>query len=280
VEEAERVSERSWEILIPTIRRTGSEIWVTFNPAQESDPTYQRFVVNPPPGAFVRKVSWKDNPWLPDVLKAELEHLRRTDPDAYLHVWEGGTWTRSDAQVFDKKWIIDDFVADSKTWDGPYFGADWGFSTDPTVLLKMWVYSKCLYVEHEAYRVGCAIVDTPKLFDLIEGSRTHKIRADCSRPETINHVATSGFDCEAAKKWQGSVEDGIEYLRGFERIVIHPRCKHMVEEARLYSYKADRLTGDILPVVIDRHNHCWDAVRYGLEPMIRDSGEDIFSYYR
>jgi len=123
-------------------------------------------------------------------------------------------------------------------------------------------------------------VDTPKLFDLIEGNRTHKIRADCSRPETINHVATSGFDCEAAAKWQGSVEDGIQYLRGFERIVIHPRCKHMVEEARLYNYKTDRLTGDILPEVSDRHNHCWEAVRYGLEPMIRDCGENIFSYYQ
>ena len=89
VEEAERVSERSWEILVPTIRKAGSEIWVTFNPAQESDPTYQRFVVNPPPGAIVRKVSWRDNPWLPDELRQEAEHLRRTDPEAYMHVWEG-----------------------------------------------------------------------------------------------------------------------------------------------------------------------------------------------
>jgi phage terminase large subunit len=146
------VSERSWEILIPTIRKAGSEIWVTFNPAQESDPTYQRFVVHPPPGAIVRKVSWKDNPWLPDVLRAELEHLRRTDPDAYHHVWEGGTWTRSDAQVFNGKWIVDDFqpvTGDrdmAKNWNGPYFGADWGFSTDPTVLLKMWVHDKKLYI--------------------------------------------------------------------------------------------------------------------------------------
>ena len=280
VEEAEVVSDNSWENLIPTIRKPGSEIWITFNPDQESDPTYQRFIVKTPPRCKSAKVSWRDNPDLPDVLKEELEHLRRTDPDAFQHVWEGGTWIRSDAQVFNGKWVIDDFVPDSATWDGPYYGADWGFSIDPTVLMRMWVHDSRLYIEDEAYKVGCDIVETPKLFDHIEGSRTHKIRADSSRPETINHVATSGFDCEAAKKWQGSVEDGIQYLRGFERIVIHPRCKHMAEEARLYSYKTDRLTGDDLPVVIDRHNHCWDAVRYGLEPMIRDCGENIFSYYQ
>ena len=140
--------------------------------------------------------------------------------------------------MFGGKWIVDEFMPvagdrdESKNWDGPYFGADWGFSTDPTVLLKMWVHDKRLYIENEAYKVGCDIVDTPKLFDLIEGSRTHKIRADCSRPETIHHVAIFGFDCEGAEKWQGSVEDGIQYLRGFEKIVIHPRCKHMAEEGR------------------------------------------------
>ena len=136
VEEAERVSERSWEILVPTVRKAGSEIWVTFNPAQESDPTYQRFVVNPPPGAIVRKVSWKDNPWLPDVLKAELEHLRRTDPDAYHHVWEGGTWTRSDAQVFNGKWVIDDFEPDHRDVERPVFRSGLGFLDRPDGALE------------------------------------------------------------------------------------------------------------------------------------------------
>ncbi|MGA9652830.1 MAG: PBSX family phage terminase large subunit [Polyangia bacterium] len=269
VEEAEAVSDDSWENLIPTIRKSASEIWMTFNPDQESDPTYQRFVVNPPPKCKVAKVSWRDNPDLPDVLKEELEHLRRTDPDAYQHVWEGGTWTRSDAQVFNGKWIIDDFEPASATWNGPYFGADWGFSTDPTVLLRMWTYNQRLYVECEAYRVGCDIAETPKLFDRVPDSRRYVIRADNSRPETINHVCGAGFRCEAAEKWTNSVEDGISFLRGFEKIVIHPRCRHMAEEARLYSYKVDKLTGDVLPDLKPGHDHCWDAVRYGLQPVIQ-----------
>jgi phage terminase large subunit len=270
VEEAEVVSEASWSKLTPTIRKPGSEIWVTFNPDQESDPTYQRFVAHPDV-AHTRavQVSWRDNPCLPDVLKAELEHLRRTDPEAYHHVWEGGTWTRSDAQVFNGKWTIDDFEPAPAMWNGPYFGADWGFSTDPTVLLKMWVCNQRLYIEHEAYRVGCNIADTPKLFESVPGSRRYCIRADNSRPETINHMRAAGYGCEAADKWTSSVEEGISFLRGFEKIVIHPRCKHMAEEARLYSYKVDKLTGDVLPDLKPGHDHCWDAVRYGLQPMIR-----------
>jgi phage terminase large subunit len=89
VEEAQSVSKGSWEVLIPTIRKPDSEIWVSFNPELESDSTYQRFVLSPPPGAVVVKMNFRDNPWFPDVLQAEMEHLKATDSDAYNHVWEG-----------------------------------------------------------------------------------------------------------------------------------------------------------------------------------------------
>jgi phage terminase large subunit len=73
----------------------------------------------------------------------------------------------------------------------------------------------------------------------------------------------------AAEKGPGSVEDGTEHLRSYEAIVIHPRCTHFAEEAKLWSYKTDRLTGDVLPVLVDKHNHCMDSARYALEPIIR-----------
>lgn len=295
VEEAETVSEESWATLIPTIRKPGSEIWITFNPGQETDPTYQRFVVHPPPDILYafgsripRAVSWKDNPWLPDVLRQEAEHLRKTDPEAYMHVWEGMTWSRSDSQILAGKWKIDAFVpvTGSKeakdNWDGPYFGADWGFAQDPTTLLKMWVHGRRLYIEHEAYKVGCEIVDTPALFDKVPDSRKYRIYADNARPETISHVKEAGFNIAPCEKWKGSVEDGITFLRSFDEIVIHPRCKNTIVEARLYSYKVDKRTNDVLPEVQDKNNHCWDAARYGLGPMIQLSvkGTDIFRQFR
>lgn len=89
VEEANKVSKSSWEVLIPTIRKEGSEIWATFNPELETDDTYQRFVLSPPKNAIVQKISWRDNPWFPQVLKQEMLDLKARDRDAYLHVWEG-----------------------------------------------------------------------------------------------------------------------------------------------------------------------------------------------
>jgi len=89
VEEAQGVTRASWEMLIPTIRKPGSEIWVSFNPELDTDETYRRFVLQPPSDAVVVKMSWRDNPWFPAVLKREMEELRRTDPDTCDYVYEG-----------------------------------------------------------------------------------------------------------------------------------------------------------------------------------------------
>jgi phage terminase large subunit len=90
VEEAQAVSDRSWSILIPTIRKDGSEIWISFNPELDTDPTWVRFVENPPPDAWVVEVNYHDNPWFPEVLEKERAHAKATLPDAeYLNIWEG-----------------------------------------------------------------------------------------------------------------------------------------------------------------------------------------------
>jgi len=99
VEEAEKVSAESWNKLIPTIRKPGSEIWVSFNPNLMNDATYQYFVVNPPPEAMVVQINWRDNPWFPEVLEKERRHLELTDPELYLHVWEGQCLQVGDNQL-------------------------------------------------------------------------------------------------------------------------------------------------------------------------------------
>lgn len=88
-EEAQTISEASWRVLIPTIRKDRSEIWVSFNPDLETDATYKRFIIDPPPDAIVRKINWDQNPWFPEVLRKEMERDRVSDPDAYSHIWEG-----------------------------------------------------------------------------------------------------------------------------------------------------------------------------------------------
>lgn len=100
VEEAQTVSKGSWNVLIPTIRKDGSEIWVSFNPELEEDETYQRFVLHPPAGAIVEKINWSDNPWFPEVLRTEMEALKVRDHSSYLTVWEGLCRKSIDGAVF------------------------------------------------------------------------------------------------------------------------------------------------------------------------------------
>lgn len=100
VEEAHNVSKASWDKLIPTIRKEHSEIWVSFNPELETDDTYQRFVMHPPPGAVVVKLTWRDNPWFPQVLREEAEYLRETQPDTYAHVYEGHTRSSVEGAIY------------------------------------------------------------------------------------------------------------------------------------------------------------------------------------
>lgn len=268
VEEAETVSEESWSVLVPTIRKSGSEIWVSFNPDLKTDATYKRFIASPPPGAVVVDVGWQDNPWFPEELKAEKDHLYAVDPDAAAHVWGGKTRVISKALVLYGKVSVEPFEP-SDDWDGPYQGADWGFANNPTALVRCWISEKILYVEREAYGVGVEITDTPALFDTVPGAREYVTRADSARPETISHMQLHGYPrTEAAKKGPGSVEDGVAHLRGYTRIVVHPRCKHVIDETRLWSYKKNK-AGDVLPILVDQHDHCMDALRYALEPVMR-----------
>ena len=269
VEEAQAVSDASWETLIPTIRKPRSEIWVSFNPGEPTEPTWQRFVVHPPPRSCIVPISYLDNPWLSPELKEEAETLRRRDPEAYAHIWGGEPWKRSELQVFLGKYQVEDFTPQAH-WSGPYYGADWGFSRDPSVLVRLFIADGRLYISAETGGVQLDMDDLARKFAAMEGAREHRIYADAARPETINEMKRRGFNVVGAPKWSGSVKDGIEYLRGqFDTIVIHPSCGRAIEEARLYRYEADKKTGDPLPKLAPGNDHTWDAVRYALSPLIR-----------
>ena len=563
-EEAQNVPDDSWEVLIPTIRKEGSEIWICFNPQMEDDATYRRFVKNPPPDCKSVLINYTDNPWCPEVMKKEAENCKAVDMAKYEHIWLGHTVLETDAQIFKGKFELLDFEAEEYTEF--YYGADWGFAClggntlvstdkgdipikdikvgdrvltrdgykrvihtknkgkkdvylldfsnknniiitgdhkiftengwtrvdklkeneticvkkstlmgklikgiqkvsilttsiikpekskesttgtygnitmekfqkdilsttkmetrlitrlktlfvsplwniqrfimekswglfqkklqaetdiqkktgqneeknqlklpkidvvyvknvennlllpmsikssvvqnveksliqgiaklntfakyvgkslwhrlttlekpvlknvpinltllkeqeevfditvengeffangllvhncDPTALIRCFIEDNCLYVDYESFGVGVEIDELPQLFKKVPESEKWKIRADCSRPETISYMARHGYNCVAAEKWQGSVEDGIEFLRSFDKIYIHPRCKHLYEEFKYYSYKKDRVSGDILPIVVDAWNHGIDAIRYALQPYIKNRG--------
>ncbi|MET3815348.1 phage terminase large subunit [Pantoea sp. UYEF8] len=105
MEEAEAVSKESWDILIPTIRKPGSEIWVSYNPKNILDDTHQRFVIAPPDDICLLTVNYSENPWFPDVLRLEMEECKRKDYDLYLHIWEGEPVADSDMAIIKPSWV-------------------------------------------------------------------------------------------------------------------------------------------------------------------------------
>ena len=274
VEEAQSLSARSLELLLPTIRKEGSEVWFIWNPDQSDDPVDDFLVKNCPDNAIVVHVNYLDNPFLPEVSRMEADAWLKRDPDSYPHVWLGEYNTRADDQVLAGCWRVDTFDIpgdhEPAGWSGPYIGADWGFASDPTAVITCWIKENTLYVEHELYGHGIETDDLPEFFDENPYAEYHIIRADNARPETISYMRKHGYPrMVAVKKWPGSVEDGVSKLRSFDEIVIDPECVHTIEEARLWRYKRDRLTGDILPVLIDKHNHLMDSMRYAIAPLIK-----------
>lgn len=295
VEEAVTLTLSSIDSLVPTIRREGSEIWWSYNPRFKTDPVDVMFRADePPPGSIVIEVGWRDNPWFPKVLLRDLEYDRHRDPEKFSHIWQGKYVLRGEAQVF-RNWASMPFETPSDAV--LRFGADWGFAVDPTVLVRCFIgrwagmpgaseviadpQGRYLFIDYEAYQIGCTIEGTPALFagsDLRRPARwtnphghrgiplagITKITADSARPETIDHMKRKGFDIEAAIKGPGSIEDGINFLKSYD-IVVSPRCVHLIDELIHYSWAVDRQTGEILSRPADTDNNIIDALRYALE---------------
>ncbi|HEU4708386.1 MAG TPA: PBSX family phage terminase large subunit [Methylophilaceae bacterium] len=263
VEEAQSLSQRSLDILRPTLRKDSSELWFSWNPDLSTDPVDKLLRGDkPPPDAIVVKANYRDNPFCPKTMLDEAEYDRARDPDKYAHIWLGEYRRNSEARVF-KNWRIEEFESPAGTTFR--LGADWGFAVDPSVLIRCHIQGRNLYIDYEAYMIGCEIDQLPDLFDRVPDSRKWFITADSSRPETISYMRKHGFPkMNHATKGSHSVEDGIEFLKSYD-IIVHPRCQHAIDELTLYSYKKDPLTDQVLPILEDKNNHVIDAIRYACE---------------
>lgn len=290
VEEAQTVSETSWQSLLPTIRKENAEVWVSFNPVSEDDATYVRFVTNKMPGSIVLHLTFEDNPYMSSRSRALMEADKARDYHLYEHIWLGQTLVISDAIIFAGKYTVQEFDPDGWKEVGErrlFFGADFGFANDPSTLMRFWPVENDhdgksrLYISHAEFGYKVELDHLPEMYDRVPDSRDWPIGADAARPETISHLRRHGFGgIYGAEKWKGSVEDGITHLKRFHQIVIHPQCsKEFQFEARNYKYKTDPRQLDsrgqpkVLPIIVDAYNHGWDGVRYGMDGYIMRSGE-------
>ena len=278
IEEGESISALSWQILDPTIRKPNSEIWISFNPRYENDIIYDTFINNVVDNALVIKVNWNDNKYFPKELQIQKDTMAKNDPDLYLHIWEGELKKNTSELIFNNKWKIEE--SEAKKGTHFYYGSDFGFSADPNTVNRCFIENNTLYLDYEIndrpYKEpdrlsSTDITELPKLWDTMPLIRNYKVIADSARPETISHLYRSGFMVEGAVKGKGSVEDGIEFLRGFDKIIIHPRCVNTIFEFGNYKYKVDTKSGQITNNIVDKFNHHIDAIRYALEPVMKKS---------
>jgi phage terminase large subunit len=263
IEEGQTFSQYSLDILRPTIlRKQGAEIWCGWNPRYKTDPVDTFFRQNTPIDSIVVEANYHDNPFLAEAIVEEAEYDRLRDVDKYNWVWLGKYNDKSDARVF-KNWRIKEFELPESTIFR--LGADWGYAQDPSVLIRCAIDGKLLYLDYEAYMIGCETDQLPDLFDRVPDARKWFITADSARPETISYMQNHGYPrITPAYKGAGSVEDGLEFLKSYD-IVVHPRCIHAIDELNNYSFKVDPLTDKVLPILEDKNNHVIDAIRYACE---------------
>lgn len=267
-----------------SVLRGGEEFveFFTFNPPRNPKHWINKAVKEKDSSKLVHHSTYLDVPrhWLGGKFFQKALRLKKNNFEAYQHEYLGKPIGNPLEIIFSNKYEVRDFKTPpiNELYQSRFFfGADWGFANDPTVLIRCFIKDDCLWIDHEVYGHRIEIDALGRLFDKIPESRKWIIKADCARPETISYVGRQktvdkpNFKIMAAKKWPGSVIEGIEYLKSFRKIIIHKRCKKILQEFENYSYKIDKNTKEILADVDDKAgwDHGIDGVRYGLDDYIR-----------
>lgn len=263
-------------------RRGGDKFieFITYNPPNDPAAWINKAAedAEDDPDTLVHHSTYLDVPreWLGEQFYKDAERLKKTDPVAYEHEYMGVAIGRAEQIVFFGKWQQKDFETPpiAQMYQSRFFiGADWGFAQDPTALTRSFIMHERgevnLYIDYEAGGHGIELDELPQIFNKIPEIKRWKVYGDASRPETVSHMSSKGYNCESAPKWSGSVHDGVEYLRSFNNIYIHTRCVRTAEEFTKYSYKVDKHTKEVLPVIVDKWNHYIDATRYALSDYIQ-----------
>lgn len=273
VEEAAFVSEKSWSILIPTIRKPGSEIWITFNPELDTDPVYERFIVNPPPQTVVMRINWRDNPWFPQELDLERRHLKKVDPEAYENIWEGKCRAAVDGAIYHKE--VAAAIENKRIKDVPYDPMlkvhavfDLGFNDQTSIIFVQKNGSQLALIDYleDRHRTLDEYASEIKKKDYNLGTvwlphdgAAKNLQTGMSPLEVMRR---QGFDTRII---QGTkVEVGIKAARQifaqcyFDEI----KTKRLLECLKRYRRRVPTTTGEPSSPIHDEFSHGADAFRY------------------
>jgi len=271
VEEAQTVSKKSWDILIPTIRKPGSEIWVSFNPDLDSDDTYKRFVINPPEDAKVVKINWSDNPWFPKVLNKERLHSQATSDD-YNNIWEGDCKTAVDGAIYANE--IRDAQENGRITTVPHdpmlkthIVMDLGWNDSMSIILVQKGVSDLRvigYIEDDHRTLDSY---SAQLKDL-QYNWGHMYLPHDGQTKDFKHGISAedimrkhGWDVRIVPKLD--VESGIKLARmNFHRVYFDRSAERLIECLKHYRRSISATTNEPGAPLHDEYSHGADAFRY------------------
>lgn len=280
VEEAETIGQPLWEVLDPTLRGSGVELIICFNPKDAQGYTYREFVESTHYGddIYRQEINYYDNPFnSPDILK-KIARMREHDYARYEHIYLGKVLDMSEDVVFKGRFKILDMEVEHNTQYWRYqgqrvmmlYGLDFGFTPDPAAFIELcFLDENTIYFNREIYLnklLPAKYIQTIK--EHMPEAINELWSADEQRNDSIAQLKHDGLNCERAPKGKGSIESGIEYLQG-KNLIIHPRCTNLIYEMYNYKHKIDKNSGKITPDIIDANNHLIDAIRYALHRQIQ-----------
>ena len=271
VEEAQTVSKKSWDILIPTIRKPNSEIWVSFNPNIDTDNTYQRFVIDPPENAKVVKINWQDNPWFPQVLEDERQHSLKTNPD-YANIWEGDCKAAVDGAIYSNE--IREAQEGNRITTVPYdpmmkvhVVMDLGWNDSMSVILCQKGISDLRiigYIEDDHRTLDSYSAQLKNLsynwgtMFLPHDGQSKDFKHGISAEEIMKKL---GWDIRIVPK--ADIESGIKLARmNFHRIYFDKSAQRLVECLKNYRRSINSATNEPGAPLHDEYSHGADAFRY------------------
>ena len=245
--------------------RTSDKIFIDFNPDDENvwiNKRIEQERFNEKGDVEVIVSTYLDNPFLDANTVQEIEYLRYTDPE-YWKIYGEGLYGNITGLIFPDVKMFSQFPE----CETVSYGLDFGYTNDPTAMIKVGISGNDLYLEEKIYQTGLTNDDIIDLFDI---GKRERIFADAAEPKSIEHIKRKGWRIEAARKGADSIMNGIDLIKSFN-VHIHEDSRNLQKEQRTYKWKVDS-NGDALNKPLDKNNHAWDAIRYALTMTTKRKG--------
>lgn len=248
------------------------QIYLMFNPVSKVNWVFNAFFVKRPKNTVIYQTTYKDNRFLDDVTRENIEELANRN-EAYYKIYALGEFATLDKLVFpkyEKRLLNKEKLAHLPS----YFGLDYGFINDPSAFLHVKIddVNRKLYIVEEYVRKN---LTNDKIASAIKdlGYAKEEIRADSAEKKSNQELRNSGIPrIIDAKKGPGSVMQGIQYILQYD-IVVDERCVKTIEELENYTWKKDKKTNEYINEPVDSYNHCLDAIRYAIQDRIYQSND-------